>query len=257
MSDDNTGMILALLAVCCCCMLSSSLAAGLASSSSTTTPAAPGPAALTPEQTLLASGQAIQVPEIDISTAPPAFTAPTGIDTTKVSYSMSMDVNIAQTGPSWRNIMNNGTHDCCDANSRRPAIFITGNDAAPPNRIHIVHGAKEDNNKNIVTTFAATLGTYFNVTWVVDGGKLTTYINGVPDATGSVSGTFNWGTHTPTWKWNQYLSEYTTRKENTQGPVKVKNVYWFNKALSPTEIKAIASPAGSGTSTYTPEPYNL
>jgi len=41
MSDDNTGMILALLGVCCCCMLSSSLAAGLASSSSTTTPAAP------------------------------------------------------------------------------------------------------------------------------------------------------------------------------------------------------------------------
>ena len=48
MSDDNTGMMLALLGVCCCCMLSSSLAAGLASSSSTpppegTTPPPPPP----------------------------------------------------------------------------------------------------------------------------------------------------------------------------------------------------------------------
>ena len=217
--------------------------------------AAPAAAAKTPKQTLLESGQAIQVAEAEISTAPPAFTAPTGIDTSKVSYSMSMDVLIAQTGPSWRNIMNNGTHDCCDATSRRPAVFITGSDAAPPNRIHIVHGANEDNNKNIVTSFAATLGRYFNLTWVVDGGKLTTYINGTKDSTGTVSGTFNWGTHTPTWKWNQYLSEYTTRTQNTAGSVKVKNAYWFNKALTDADVTTIT--AASTTSTYAPEPYSL
>ena len=217
--------------------------------------AAPAAAAKTPKQTLLESGQAIQVAEAEISTAPPAFTAPTGIDTSKVSYSMSMDVLIAQTGPSWRNIMNNGTHDCCDATSRRPAVFITGSDAAPPNRIHIVHGANEDNNKNIVTSFAATPGTYFNLTWVVDGGKLTTYINGTKDSTGTVSGTFNWGTHTPTWKWNQYLSEYTTRTQNTAGSVKVKNAYWFNKALTDADVTTIT--AASTTSTYAPEPYSL
>jgi len=217
--------------------------------------AAPAAAAKTPKQTLLESGQAIQVAEAEISTAPPAFTAPTGIDTSKVSYSMSMDVLIAQTGPSWRNIMNNGTHDCCDATSRRPAVFITGSDAAPPNRIHIVHGANEDNNKNIVTSFAATLGRYFNLTWVVDGGKLTTYINGTKDSTGTVSATFNWGTHTPTWKWNQYLSEYTTRTQNTAGSVKVKNAYWFNKALTDADVTTIT--AASTTSTYAPEPYSL
>ena len=209
-----------------------------------------------PRATLLATGQAIQVAEAEISTAPPTFTPPTGIDTTKVSYTMSMDVNIAQTGPSWRNIMNNGTHDCCDATSRRPAVFITGSDAAPPNRIHIVHGANEDNNKNIVTSFAATLGTYFNLTWVVDGGKLTTYVNGVKDSAGTVSATFNWGTPVQnTWNWNQYLKEYTTRTQNTAGSVKVKNAYWFNKALTDAEVTTLTT--ASTTSTYAPEPYSL
>ena len=47
-----------------------------------------------PKDTLLASGQAIQVAETEISTSPPAFTAPTGVDDAKVSYSCTMDVNI-------------------------------------------------------------------------------------------------------------------------------------------------------------------
>jgi Concanavalin A-like lectin/glucanases superfamily len=186
-------MGIVVIAICCSCSLAAGAYAMSSSSTDTTSsPSGPAsqPAAPDPKTTLLSSGQALQVPEAEISTSPPAFTVPTGIDTSKVSYTMSMDVNIAQSGPSWRNIMNNGAHDCCDATSRRPAVFITGNDAAPPNRIHIVHGANEDNNKNIVTTFAATLGTYFNLTWVVDGGNLTTYINGQKDATGSVSATF-------------------------------------------------------------------
>ena len=62
MSDDNTGMILALLAVCCCCMLSSSLAAGLASSSSTTTPAAPAAGAAAPSAGAGPGADAASVP---------------------------------------------------------------------------------------------------------------------------------------------------------------------------------------------------
>lgn len=208
-----------------------------------------------PKQTLLASGQALQVNEVDISASPPTFTPPTGL-TSNVSYTMSMDVNIAQAGPSWRNIMNNGAHDCCDATTRRPAVFITGNDVAPANRIHIVHGATQDNNKNIITSFAATPGTYFNLTWVVDGGTLTTYINGTRDANGSVSATFNWGSPVQnTWRWNQYLSEYKTRTANTAGAVKVKNVYWFNRPLSAAEVTTLTS--SSTTSSYTPEPFSL
>jgi len=216
--------------------------------------AAPAAAAKTPKQTLLESGQAIQVAEAEISTAPPAFTAPTGIDTSKVSYSMTMDVNIAQVGRSWRNIMNSGDPDWPPGTvSRRPAVFITGNDYAPPNRIQIVHASTEDQNKNIVTSFAATPGTYFNLTWVVDGGKLTTYINGNKDSAGTVNGTFNWGT--PAWKWNAYKTQYPSRAENVDGSVKVKNAYWFNKALSDTDVTTLA--AASTTSTYVPQPYSL
>jgi hypothetical protein len=216
-----------------------------------------GGSSLSPKDTLLASGQAIQVPEAEISTAPPAFTAPTGIDASKVSYSMTMDVQIAQAGPSWRNILNNGDPDWPPGTvSRRPAVFITGNDAAPPNRIHIVHGSTEDQNRNIVTAFAATPGTYFNLTWVVDGGKMTTYINGVKDAKGDVTGTFTWGTNA--WKWNAYLTQYPTRKENTAGSVKVKNAYWFNKALSDADIATLTGAPAPATTTskYTPEPFS-
>lgn len=200
-----------------------------------------------PRDTLLKSGQAIQVAEAEISTSPPAFTAPTGMSS-NVSYSCSMDVNIAQAGPSWRNIMNNGDPDWPPGTvSRRPAVFITGNDAAPPNRIHIVHGSTEDQNRNIVTAFAATPGTYFNLTWVVDAGKLTTYINGRKDTAGTVNGTFTWGTNA--WKWNAYLTQYPQRRENTAGSVKVKNVYWFNKPLSDADVSTL-----TGTSGFMSEP---
>lgn len=205
-----------------------------------------------PRDTLLSSGQAIQVAEAEISTSPPAFTAPTGMSST-VSYSCSMDVNIAQAGPSWRNIMNNGDPDWPPGTvSRRPAVFITGNDAAPPNRIHIVHGSTEDQNRNIVTAFAATPGTYFNLTWVVDAGKLTTYINGQKDTAGTVNGTFTWGTNA--WKWNAYLTQYPSRKENTAGSVKVKNAYWFNKALSDADVATLTGAPASTTSKFAPEP---
>lgn len=215
-----------------------------------------GGSSLSPKDTLLASAQAIQVPEAEISTSPPAFTAPTGLSS-NVSYTMTMDVQIAQAGPSWRNILNNGDPDWPPGTvSRRPAVFITGNDAAPPNRIHIVHGSTEDQNRNIVTAFAATPGTYFNLTWVVDGGKMTTYINGVKDAKGDVTGTFTWGTNA--WKWNAYLTQYPTRKENTAESVKVKNAYWFNKALSDADIATLTGAPAPATTTskYTPEPFS-
>ena len=235
-------------------VMSSPVAPSPAAVTSPASPASPASPVKTPKQTLLASGQAIQVTEADISTAPPTFTPPTGIDTTKVSYTMTMDVNIAQAGPSWRNIMNNGDPDWPPGMvSRRPAVFITGTDAAPPNRIHIVHGSTGDQNVNIVTSFAATPGTYFNLTWVVDGGKLTTYINGAKDSAGIVSGTFNWGTNA--WKWNAYNVQYPSRAENVAGSVKVKNAYWFNKALSDADVAMLTT--ASTTSTYAPEPCNL
>jgi hypothetical protein len=165
-----------------------------------------------------------------------------------------MDINIEQSGPSWRNVFNNGTHDYGDANARHPAMFITGTDYGTPNKIHIVQNSTEDINKNIVSDFAATPGKWFNVTWVVNGGVMSTYFNGVADKT--VSGTFNWGTAPAQWRWNEYIQEYTTRAENTKGSVKVANVYFWNTPLPATQIAKLAvpsaaSPGISTTSYYT------
>ena len=222
---------------------------------------APGPAATDPRQAVWASGQSIQSAPLEISTSTiPFATAPTGITSNAApSYTMSMDINIAQTGPSWRNVFNNGSHDCCDINARHPAMFITGSDTAPPNRIHIVQNAVEDVNKNIVSNFAATLGTWFNVTWVVNNGTLSTYFNGVADAT--ATGTFNWGAKNMQWRWNEYIQEYTTRTQNTQGSVQVANVYFWPSALTAAQIANLKLPSAptpgvSTTSYYMPEPYD-
>ena len=231
---------------------SNTASSNTASPGTTTTPPV-----VSPKEALIATGQAIQVAEVDISTAPPAFTAPTGIITTDpVSYTFSMDIKADQTGPSWRSIMDNGTGDGAVL-GLRPGIFITGSDYPPANRIHIVHGAAGNVNKSIFSTFTATPGTYFNLTYIVTGGKLTTYINGVKDPTGEVSGTFNWGGFTPNWKWNSYKTYNPTRTQNVAGPLKVKNVYWFNKGLTDAEIATLTTASTSTTSTFVPEPFNL
>ena len=127
--------------------------------------------------------------------------------TDPVSYTMSFDCYIDSSGTTWRNIFNNGTHDCCDANARVPAIFITGNDVPPANRIYNVHGAKENINLHMFSNFIAPLKQWFNITFTVDNYKLSSYFNGVAD--NNVRGTFNWGTVPPNnWKWNQYIDEY-------------------------------------------------
>lgn len=190
------------------------------------------------------------------SSPPPPPPPPPASPSVAVSYSMTMDINIAQAGPSWRNIMNHGDPDCCGPTTRRPGIFITGNDTAPPNRIHIVHGGTEDDNKGITTTFAATPGTYFNLTLVVGSGTLTTYINGTADATGSASATFNWNDAAQPWRWNAYLAQLPGRAENTSGTVKVKNAYWFNKALTAAEVTTLTT-ANTTISTYNPEPISF
>lgn len=150
---------------------------------------------------------------------------------------MSFDCYIESIAPTWRNIFNNGTHDCCDPNSRVPAVFISGNDAAPANRIHIVHGAKEDFNLHMTSNFNAPLKQWFNITFTVDNKKMSTYFNGVVD--NGVTGTFNWGTVPPNnWKWNQYIDQYKNPL-HTVGSVKVKNVVFWNKSLTDSQLNII------------------
>jgi hypothetical protein len=201
--------------------------------------------------------QPLQVAEIEIGSNPPIFRRPV-LDRSKVSYTMSMDVLIERTGSGWRNIFSPSDVDCCNNVTRRPALFISGlNDYSRPNAVHIVHGTTPSadssfgtgdhngNNRHIVTSFTATPGVYFNVTWTVDNGRLTTYINGVPDAAGSTTGDFTWGEEN--WRWNSFLTQHPTRTENTAGSVKVKNVYWWNRPLAAAEIASLRSSGDSAT----------
>ena len=221
----------------------------------------PGPApSPTPgsKATILSGAQALQTAEIDISTSPPAFNMPTGL-MTSVTYTMSMDINIAQASIRWRSIFNSGNPDCCGPSTRHPAVYITGTQDAPPaNRVRVVHAWDGNPDPGGPTTFAATPGTYFNLTWVVSGNALKTYINGSLDSTlVSASGTFNWNTPSNAWKWNSYLPDPSGANGNAAGPLKVKNVYWWNRALTAAEVATIGSSTTSTTSGYAVEPYTV
>jgi hypothetical protein len=209
--------------------------------------------------------QALQVGEIDISSNPPAFNRPSGIDPNLVSYTMSMDLKIESFPRDWVNVFSTSMLDCCDANTRRPALFISGlrqvaenpGTHVSANQVHIVHGSAEDgldmigyplngrvqkdshDNRLIMTRFAANPGQYFNVTWTVDGNTLTTFINGIPTPRGTVKGKFTWGQQI--WNWNAYRNQYPGRVENDDGSVKVKNVYWWNRPLSSDEVSSFPS----------------
>ena len=188
----------------------------------------------------------LQTPEIDISTSPPGFNAPGGL-VTPVAYTMSMDINITQTSQRWRSILNSGQHvggnpDCCGPDTRHPAVFITGTlDDPPANRIRVVHGTDGNNDPNGSISFVATPGTYFNLTWVVSGGNLKVYINGGLDPSGSFAGNYVWDTPRSTWRWNSYLPDPSGANGNAAGPLKVKNVYWWNRALTAAEVATIGS----------------
>lgn len=221
---------------------------------------APAPVATDPRASVWASGQSIQSAPFDTQVAPTTFTKPpTGYSGTP-TYTMSLDINIAQTAPNWRNIFSHAPADS-DWNNplqRRPSLYVTGSGAAgpPANRMHIIHATAGADNTNIITTFAATPGTYFNLTWVVSGGVLKTYINGVLDTTGTVSGAFTWPSPDQPWTWM-----HTGAAANKTGAITVANVYWWNSALTEAQIAQLKIPATpttgvATTSYYMPEPFD-
>ena len=219
----------------------------------TTTPTDTTTPSNIPLETLLAGGQALQVEELAILKNPIPFTiSPTGIDTKKVTYSMSLDINVLKEPDGWYCILsNNKIQDwSIGPTVRRPAVFMSGPKLGA-RIVNIVHSA--GGNDGIFTEFAAKVGTYFNLTFVVDNGKGITYINGVKDSKGEWSGAFTWSSSANEWTWNHCNSDIL---------IKVKNVYWFNKALTADEAKLIGTKQTSGTSTYAlppknePEPYS-
>ena len=204
---------------------------------------------------LYSSGQKIQDAELEVGYASVPFaSAPFGYDlTAPPNYTMTVDIMVAQTGDRWRNILEHGPSTGNDfppgATFRRPSVFITGTDTAPPNRLMVTHANSSGENTNITTTSTAPLGKYFTLTWVVTNGTMTVYFNGQPDPAGPVSANFNWPQTDTPWTWNQgnYLN-------NIAGSIKIKNAYYWPRAIASSDMAQIAAQYSSSTSHYTLEP---
>ena len=252
MSSQTTTMLVVLL-VCCC--LSSIVAGALWGTNvlcDTTNPesqlvgmncaavyessgGSPAPATLTAKQTLLATGQAIQVAEqtISVATPPTITTQPTGITATG-SFTLSMDINVSASVPGWVCVFGQGPHP------RHPGVWI--NNAAVPGGIRFHMGAAAADYTSVFT-----FGEYFNMTAVYDAtsSTLTLYKNGVANGSTTVAS----GQYTPptptNFEWNQ--------QKVTAPTIKVKNTYWFNKALTAAEVTTLVGT----TSTYMPQPLTM
>ena len=205
---------------------------------------APAPATLTPLQTLKASGQEIQKNELVISgaTPPVVATQPTGITATG-SFTLSMDLNMTTLpgAGQWLGVFGQGAHP------KSPGLWLAAAGLTTTWLRFHVGGSGTD----YPGTTPVPYNTYFNVTAVYNAAThtCTLYHNGVKIAENTTIDPTLFTPPTPTnFEWNQ--------QKVTAPTVKVRNVYWWNKALTATEV-ALLAPPSSGTSTYAAEPTRL
>jgi hypothetical protein len=189
----------------------------------------------------VAQKQTIQAEPLEIGIASVTFaTAPTGyITQTTPTFTMTMDLWIQAAAPSWRNIFNHGPvsgGECCGGpQMRKPAMYITGNDTAPANRIHVcMNQAAANDNTNIVTQAVVAPATWTKVAIVVSGGSMSVYVNGTLDPAGTVTSNFVWPSPDQPWTWMtpQYLG-------NAYGSVQVRNAFFWPFALTAGQIGAV------------------
>ena len=202
-----------------------------------------GPAALTPKQTLLASGQAIQVAEqtISVATPPTITTQPTGITATG-SFTLSIDINMTTlpNGALLR-VIGQGVHP------GQPGLWLfpAGAGGNVWLRFHVGNSAID----LVTDKTPPTYNTYYNITAVYDAPTRTAtlYYNGVSKSSSTAIDPTGFAPPTPAmFGWNQ---------QNLTAPtVKVKNTYWFNKALTAAEVSTLTGTSSGTTSTYMPEP---
>jgi hypothetical protein len=221
-----------------------------------------GTPAASPLETLLASGQAIQVSEVDISAGnvAPANRNPTLPSTP--TYTLSMDVFIAATATTNRNLIHN-----TDARpewpatgpnapvTRRPMIYVAGTVQAASwtggNHICAEHLSSTNTQHGKCTSTPAPTGTYFNFMMVTDNQskKITVYINGVNKGESTVAAdVFSWSASN-----NWILGHPDFANVASQGALKVKNVYLFPKILTAAEMALLTG----NTSTYIPQPLSM
>ena len=207
------------------------------------TPATSSPAPMTasPKENLQAQGQAIQTSELVISQATPPIvsTQPTGVTATG-SFTLSIDINMTTLpNGSLMRVFGQGVHP------GHPGLWLfpAGSGGDVWLRYHIGNTAID-----LVTgTAAPVYNTYYNLTAVYDATThtATLYYNG---ALKNSSSSIDPAGFTP-----PATANFTFNQQNLTSPtVKVRNIYWFNKALTAAEVSTLVGV--STTSTYIPEP---
>jgi len=246
MSSPAAMGIIALVACCICACVAVAIYYATAGDATTPSPSpagSPSPATLTAKQTLLATGQAIQVAEqtISVATPPTITTQPTGITATG-SFTLSIDINMSTlpgTGQLVR-VIGQGVHP------GNPGLWLfpAGADGTTWLRMHVGNSAFD-----LVTgTAPPVYNTYYNITAVYDAPThtCTLYYNGVSKSSSTGIVPAGYVPPTPTdFGWNQ--------QKVTAPTIKVKNTYWFNKALTAAEVTTLVGT----TSTYMPQPLTM
>ena len=176
--------------------------------------------------------QTIESTEINIATANkiPFAINPT-IDMTKPpTYTFSFECCIEKTSGGLRNIMNHGANDTpTNSDGRRPYVSITGGDYPPANRIQITHASDGNDSGDIVadtSTFVATPGQWFTITFIVNRAAKLTYFNGNKDKHINYGSNFNWGVkNTGGWYWSFF-------GPSNDGFIKIRNARFWTFAMA-------------------------
>jgi len=236
------------------------------SCSSTSTSDSTSDSATDPRQAVWSTGQSIQSAPLEIGTSSdiPFTTSPTGYATqTAPSYTITMDINVAKVAPGWRNIFEHGKRDTDMTNDwlpndggpgtvyRRPSLYIdaAGSYGTVDNCLVYVHSDTNNANGTVITP-TIDIGKWFNITAVVDSGKMTLYYNGVEktfpaswSAHSNLSTTFNWFATDQPWTWAR--KNYA---DPTFGSVQVGNVYFWPSALTAAQILTVGTIPSSAIS---------
>jgi hypothetical protein len=176
-------------------------------------------------------------------------------------YTISMDLKFKNRATKIANIVKYGSdHNGVSPNSNldvaQPFIYVAGTtDGWTNGQTYVGYEHWSISGTTSVQTGAPPVSyptdTYFNITMTCDGSKLKIYLNG-KQVGSDAPGNFKFNTTTSPWT----LGEKTNTTP-TEGYHYIKNLYFWNKVLSSSDITTLSAPYSTSsptTSTYEPEP---
>ena len=171
-----------------------------------------------------------------------------------VSYTLLFGLNIEALCSDWRNILFHGVEDDGITNigtDRTPGIWIY----PASSKLHIRHHSISNPNDGIDTTnYSFPLGNYAHIAIVVSVSNMIIYINGKENQRYTLTSGNNF-------VWNQSVGKnlylhWKGANNNSwtcvNGGITIKNMVWYNKELSPEEVKNEF--VGTGISSTLPQP---